>query len=146
MDTGDYGSMYLRPEPLLPDGAPPYHGAAPIYTAPYFTLSKAGGEAFKEFGTTAPVELVEGLLRDNGLSGSDVTLMAYQVSTVLSGVWESKIKPGQYIDTLDQIANVTLATVPVNLARSYDEIENDWLVAFSMNTSVGVAGALMQRG
>ena len=145
MDTTEYGCMYLRPELVMPDGAPPYHEPTPVYTTPYFTISTAGGAAFKSFGATAPVNLVQNLLARNNIAAADITLTGYQVSTVLSSTWAQQIQPGQYIDTLAQLGNMTLATVPVNFARSYVDIAHDAVVMFVMNTSVGVGGLLLQR-
>jgi 3-oxoacyl-[acyl-carrier-protein] synthase III len=145
MDTAHYGVMYLRHEPVLPDGAPPHHQDVPIYTAPYFTLTPEGVEAFTDFGTNAPVELVQTLMGRHGIERKDLTLITYQVSTKLSGHWEKDLGPGPKIDTLAELGNMTLATTPVNFARGYDSISTDWVLMFSMNTSVGVGGILMRR-
>lgn len=145
MQTTSYGCMYLSAQPVLPGGAPPYHTDSNIFTVPTFTLSQAGGLAFKAFGGGAPVSVVQTLLTRNNVASTDITLTGYQVSTVLSSMWGGAIKPGQYIDTLPELANMTLATVPVNFARSYADIANDSVVMFVMNTSVGVSAVLLQR-
>ncbi len=145
MQTESYGSMYLRNEPVLPDGAPPYHQPTAVYTAPYFTLTKAGATVFQTFGKDRPVEVANELLRRNHITGADITLSSYQVSAMLNGYWESQIKPAATIDTLEELGNMTLASIPVDFAKSYGALETDWLLAFSMNVSVGVGAVLLRR-
>jgi 3-oxoacyl-[acyl-carrier-protein] synthase-3 len=140
-----YGVMFMQPD-MLPSVDPPgAGGVAPAYTQPLFHITPAGQEVFRTFGEQAPGELVNRLLARNGLSGSDITLISHQTSSVLNDAWAKAIEPAQYLASLDTFGNMTLAAVPVNLAFFYDQIERDHLVLLGMGADIHASALLLRR-
>jgi 3-oxoacyl-[acyl-carrier-protein] synthase-3 len=140
-----YGTMYMQGVPIeaayqAPSGIPEQ-----AYSAPFFQITPAGQQAFKTFGVQAPVDTVNRLLKRNGLSGADIALIGHQASSVLIDAWNKAIQPAQYLDTLATFANMTLATIPVNLAALYDQIAHDYLVLMGLGTQLQTSALLLRR-
>jgi 3-oxoacyl-[acyl-carrier-protein] synthase-3 len=137
---GGYGSMYMQGD-LLPVHS---HGS-PVYTKPYFHIPEAGDEAYRVFGVKAPPELANLLLKRNNLTGADVTLISHQSSRGLMKAWETAIQPGQYIDSLEEFADMVPATVAVNLACFYDQIEKDNVLLLDVSAELKTTAVLLRR-
>jgi 3-oxoacyl-[acyl-carrier-protein] synthase-3 len=135
-----YGVMFVGP-----DAAPASTAGDPLFTAPYFHLTEAGVDAFKTFGVEEPPALAKRLLARSGLKGGDVTLISHQASSYLTDQWCAAIEPAQYINTLKTLANMTLATLPVNLAKCYAAIQKDWVLLLGLGAQLSITATLLRR-
>lgn len=137
VDASYYGSMYLQGDPV-PDNPS-------LFTAPTFHITSAGQEGFKQFGVNVPPEVANRLLARNRLDGSDVALISHQASAVLIDRWATAIKPRQYLHTLPELANMTVANVPVNLAWFQGQIATDHVVLLSVGAEMHASAVLLRR-
>ncbi|HTU22468.1 MAG TPA: 3-oxoacyl-[acyl-carrier-protein] synthase III C-terminal domain-containing protein [Gemmataceae bacterium] len=138
-ETADYGSMYLAGDPnRTADGI--------CFSPPYYHITNAGLTDFQTFGEKSPPEAVHRLLRRNGVEASQVCLISHQASRVLLDAWRDAIRPGQYLETLEQFANMVAANVPVNLAYHLDRIEKNNLVLLAVGPEFMASAVLLRRG
>lgn len=142
VSSGDYGAMYMQGDVAGECGEPP----PPCYSSPYFHLTERGQAAFGRFGANEAPTAVTRLLANQHIDGSQVSVLCHQASTKLLGPWRDTIKPHRLIDTLEQYANMTLATIPVNLALFADEIATDYLVLFGLGIQLHASALLLERG
>ena len=139
--TQDYGCMYMASDVLSESAL----DAPPGFSSPYFHITAAGRTAFVEFGEKPPIAVVNRLLARHRLSGEDVALISHQASSVLLETWGQGIHPGQYVQTLETFANVTLATIPITLATCYQQIEMDYLVLLGIGVALNTSALLLER-
>jgi 3-oxoacyl-[acyl-carrier-protein] synthase-3 len=92
-----------------------------------------------------PIEAANELLQKNGVASTDVALISHQSSSVLVDKWQEGIKPGQYINTVAEYANMTLATMAVNFASKYDEISKDYVVLLGVGVDFQTVATLLRR-
>jgi 3-oxoacyl-[acyl-carrier-protein] synthase-3 len=137
VDGGGYGVMYMQGDRVT--------AQPPTSSPPYFHINAAGDEAYLSFGAVEPPKLANRLLARNGLTGADVTLMSHQSSAVLIQSWQQAIAPAQYIQTLETFANMTLATVPVNLGSQYANIQKDYLLLLGVGVQLQTTAVLLKR-
>lgn len=135
-----YGGMYMSPE--LVTGTPDGDGT---YTKAWYNITDEGVQMFKGFGVNTPPAIVNAMLARNGLKGADITLLPYQASTVLFDPWRDQIQPAQSILSIAELANMTLASIPVNLSRAYQQIEKDWLVMVAVGPQFQAIALLLRR-
>ena len=119
--------------------------AGPFYTKAWCDIDDDGVKMFKSFATTTPPAVVNTLLKRNGITGADITLVPYQASTVLLDPWQQAIKPAQTIISIEELANMTLATISVNFARQYESINKDWVCMIGVGTQFQAIGVLLRR-
>jgi 3-oxoacyl-[acyl-carrier-protein] synthase-3 len=119
--SDEYGAMTMRPRPEAGFDRPVY-GLEP----------SRGLEAFLHTGMDGPPRLVERLLRKHGLTGDDITLVSHQATRKLLDHWNEKIRPREYLHTLEDRGNMVLASLPVTLARHYRELRTKYLVLFGI--------------
>ena len=89
-----YGGMFVGTDVVAAGatkGSGLYDDAS--LTQPYFHLTTKGMTEFSTFGVTAPVQVVQTLLRRNTLSGSQVTITAHQTSQLLLQAWNNALRP-----------------------------------------------------
>lgn len=146
VDSKAYGSMFLA-------GAAVHEGedcdVAPrdcTVTRPFFQITDAGAGYFREFGEHAPAEAAQRLLDRNGLSGGDITLVSHQASSVLMEAWEKAIGPAHYINTIETFANMTVATIPVNVAVARASIRTEHLLLLGIGVEMQTLALLLRRG
>jgi 3-oxoacyl-[acyl-carrier-protein] synthase-3 len=84
-------------------------------------------------------------LEKNKVSSSDIALITHQTLAHLIETWQKTIAPGQYIKSLPQFANMTLATLPVNLAYFYKQINKNYLVFLSLGIHLHTTALLLKR-
>lgn len=147
--SSDYGAMYVASDKVEVSATIDPQIKLPVeeyFTSPYFHLTSDGQEDFQNFGLNAPAKLVNELLEKNNLQSADITLMSHQASSVLTDTWGKLIKPGQYINTIAEYGNVTLATLAINFASKLKEIKNDYLVFLSISGSSQTMATLFKRG
>lgn len=148
-----YGHMMMASDCLTTPSpfvlTPPERGGTltdpGLFTQPYFHLDKTGFNEFKTFGVTGPVTAAQRLLQRNALPGSQVTIISHQTSRFLLDQWNQMIAPHKLIDTLSIFANMTVASIPVNLSFAYGQIETDWLVLLSIGPELHSNAVLLRR-
>ena len=119
--------------------------AGPYYTKPWSDIDDDGVTMFKNFAMTVPPMVVNNLLERNGITGADITFIPYQASTVLLDPWQAAIKPAQTIVSIEELANMTLATVAVNFSRQYESITKDWVCMLGVGTQFQAIAILLRR-
>ncbi len=119
--SDEYGAMTLRrrPESGLEQ---PVYGLEPVL----------GLEAFLRTGMDGPPRLVERLLHKHGLTGDDITLISHQATRKLLDHWNERIRPREYLHTLEDLGNMVIASVPVTLARYHREVRTKYLVLLGL--------------
>lgn len=103
------GGMYQAADPSQPPSDPPTFGPM------FFHLEELGYAGFKAFGITVPPALVQEVLTRNGLTPAQIAFVCHQTSMVLLDAWRQALEPGQFVQTLTEYANMTSASIPVNL-------------------------------
>lgn len=141
-----FGTMFMAGAPVRP--REPLDGQSVLYTRPYFQITEAGLAAFTEFGEKVAPQAALRLMARNRLTGDDIALVSHQASTVLLDSWQQAIRPGQYVQTIAQFGNMTLANIPVNLGWSveHDPIRKDSLVLLGIGCDQHANAVLLQRG
>lgn len=139
-----YGAMWMGGrESGAIDPPPPYSPA--LYTTPLMYFGAEAAKSFAEFGEKAPVQAVQRLLSRNGVDPGAITLMSHQTSSVLIEAWGKAIGPGQYITTLTDFGNMTVASVPVTFAMRRREIAHDHLVLLTLGMQQQTSAVLLRR-
>lgn len=142
-DTDWYGSMSMAPRELAGESSEVRLGA---FTKPVFNMHVGSGvEAFKEFGKKKPPELALSLLKRNGVSPQQVTVISHQASSVLLDAWREAISPARYLNTLEEFGNMTLASIGVTLAHRYCEIDTDYLLLLGIGVQQETSAVLLRR-
>lgn len=131
-----YGGMRMQAHAAAQPGT---------YTKPWSDIDADGVKMFLNFAKITPPAVVNRLLDRNGIKGSDITLIPYQASSVLLDPWREAIQPAQLIESIADLANMTLATVLVNFARQYDAIQKDWVCLLGVGTQFQSVALLMHR-
>lgn len=147
VDSRVFGTMYMNGDELgtsawLAWNAP----EQTVRTGAYFHITDAGVEAFRTFGMHAPPETANRLLERVGLEASDVTLVSHQASTVLMDHWGKAIGPGQYLKTIENFGNLTVANIPATLAWGYERVEKDHLLLLGIGVEMQTNALLLRRG
>ncbi|GCE09413.1 3-oxoacyl-[acyl-carrier-protein] synthase III C-terminal domain-containing protein [Dictyobacter aurantiacus] len=89
--------------------------------------------------------MVLSLLKKHGLSGKDIALITHQASRVLMDNWAARIEPKEYLDTLEQFGNLTLASYAVTLAYHYPLITAPYLVLAAVGVGYHQTVLLFKR-
>jgi 3-oxoacyl-[acyl-carrier-protein] synthase III len=141
-----YGTMFMRGDEV--DLNPPQDGRGRLWTDPYFQITPEGLKGFQTFGVQAPPEAVLALLARHGLTGADVSVTSHQASTFLIDAWNKAIAPARYLNTIEIFANMTSATIPVNLAwaEEHEPISTSHMVLLAMGPDMHVNVLLLSRG
>ena len=95
---------------------------------------------------TAP-SAISRVLERNNLKGADVAMTAHQSSSVLLDAWVKMIVPAQLVSTLTIFANMTGATIPVNLAwaSANDPVTPNYLVCLALGPDAHADAMLLRR-
>ena len=112
---------------------------------PEFVIGPAGREAFVAFGAEAVPATALELLDERGVAPSDVTLVSHQASAVLLRRWRDRIKPAAHLHTLPDVGNVTVANIPVTLARRLEEVRTEWLLLLGVGPMQHAVAVLLRR-
>jgi 3-oxoacyl-[acyl-carrier-protein] synthase-3 len=89
--------------------------------------------------------MVHALLQKYGLTGKDIALITHQASRVLMDHWAESLQPREYLETLEQFGNLTLATYPVNLAYHYANITSEYLVLAAVGVGYHQTALLLKN-
>lgn len=90
-------------------------------------------------------DLVNHLLARNGVAGPDTALITHQGSRAMLDHWAERIRPGQYLETLETLGNMVLATYPVNLSHHFDSIATRYVVIAAVGPGFHLAAVLLHR-
>jgi 3-oxoacyl-[acyl-carrier-protein] synthase-3 len=142
-DTSFYATMFMqgdRVQPIAPQ-------TGPLFTDSYFHITAAGIETYKQFGVVTAASAVSGVLQRNGLTGAQVAMTAHQSSSVLLDAWVQTIQPAQLLSTITVFANMTAATIPVNLAwaPANDPVTPNYLVCLGLGPEAHADAMLLKR-
>jgi 3-oxoacyl-[acyl-carrier-protein] synthase III len=133
------GGMYVAADPTQPPIVPQ------TFAGPVFHLTDLGVDAFKTFGVQRPPSLVQEVLGRNGLTPADVAFVGHQTSTVLNGAWQQALKPKVFVQTLATYANMTSASIPVNLDTCADEITTPYVALVGLGPEPSCSVVLLER-
>jgi 3-oxoacyl-[acyl-carrier-protein] synthase-3 len=140
-----YGALRMAPRPVAPV-PPTYTGPQNLFTTPLMQLDVSrGAAAVRAFGFSVPPMVVNRLLARHGLTGQDITLVAHQTSGLIYTEWNTRIRPARYISTVTDLADMVSASVPVNLAKCYEEIETDHLILLGTGMEMHATALLYSR-
>ena len=137
--------MTMKVRPIERHGArflPVDSSGAPM---PTYEIKEDGLRVVSTVGVDVPPALVQQLLSRNGVPSDRVTLVAHQASRPLMERWEELIAPAEYADTFDEFGNVTIASIPITLAKIRSELRSDYIVLLSPGTGTSMSALLMQR-
>jgi 3-oxoacyl-[acyl-carrier-protein] synthase III/monoamine oxidase len=138
-----YGEMFMQGDPVTST----YPQIGSLFTEQYFHISAEGFDTYRHFGQeTAPLAVTQ-LLTRHGLRGHDVAMTGHQSSSKLLIAWKKCIEPAELINTIEQFANMTGATIPVNLAwaASNQPVKSDYLVCLGLGPEVHADALLFKR-
>jgi 3-oxoacyl-[acyl-carrier-protein] synthase III len=134
------GGMYVAADPTQPPIVPQ------TYAGPVFHLTDLGVQAFKTFGVERPPSLVQEVLGRNGLAPSDVAFVGHQTSAVLNGAWQQALGPKIFfVQTLATYANMTSASIPVNLDTCAAEITTPYVALVGLGPEPSCSVVLLER-
>ncbi len=136
-----YGTLRMTPH----RGSRPATQQAPgELTAPAFHMSEESHRHFLSWGTREPGELGAELLRRHGVPSKQVTLMGHQASRLLLDAWADRIAPHAVSDTLEELGNMTLASLPVTLSVRLGEVQTPYLLLVGLGLGVHVQACLLE--
>jgi len=143
--TSYFGSMFMQGQAY--EQTPPRDGHQQLWSDPFFQITAQGMHGFGAFGGDLAPTAITALLARHNLPASSVTLIAHQASSVLIDLWRTRIQPAQIIETIANFANMTVASIPVNLAWSAtnDPITQNNLVLFALAPDMHANAVLLQR-
>ncbi len=139
-DSSYFGSMFMMGTQKIVSGEC-------VWTCPFFQITPEGMKGFGAFGVNTAPLAVTNMLQRRGLKGSDIALIAHQASQVLFDKWSQVIQPRQLLQTIQQFANMVVASNPVNLAyaMAQDGIQTNWLVSLSLGPDMHANALLLAR-
>lgn len=115
------------------------------FSAPFFQITDAGLTSFSSFGgATAPVA-VQRLLERQGIDASQITLTGHQASMKLFSAWETAIKPAAVFQTVEMLANMTAASIAVNLALMDGQVTTPYLATLTLAPDMHAHALLLKR-
>ncbi len=142
-DTSLYGALRMAPRALA---VPPHYAQQGVFSPPLMKLDDVrGAAAVKSFGLPFPPEIVARLLQRNGLTSDQIALIAHQTSKPVADYWLKQIQPGRFVGSLTELADMVSASVAVNLARGYEEIDRDYLVLLGIGMEMRATAVLYAR-
>lgn len=136
-----YGAMFVSGNPVKAGGQPQDQE----YSGPYFHMTPEGQDDFKTFGGAAAPTPAQTLLARQDISGSDVTLIGHQASTVLLDAWKDTIKPAAVVSTIKHFGNMTVASIAVTLAACEVEIETPYVLLLALGLDMHAHAVLLRR-
>lgn len=111
----------------------------------YFHMTCKGIQGFHDFGQIRAVRPALDLLARQGLTGADVTLIGHQASTVISDAWVEAIRPAKLLTTIEDFANMTVASIGVSFARLEAQIMTDHVLLLALGLDMHAHAVLLQR-
>jgi 3-oxoacyl-[acyl-carrier-protein] synthase III len=137
-----YGALRMAPRSVPTPGAP----TSQLFTDAMMTMdAERGRPAVVNFGIPVPPQVVARLLERNDLSASDITLVPHQTSATVAGCWKTAIAPALYVSTLEDLADMVSASVPVNLSISFATIPTNHVVLMGIGMEMHCTALLYSR-
>lgn len=134
----NFGDMFLigdrrqvPPEPGVGNASDP-DPETEDWTGPYYHVTASGLKHFSTFGGQTALLAASRLLQRQGIAATDVTLTGHQASQTLVDIWQQTLKPGATFFTLPELANMTVANIPVNLSLMRGKVSTPWVVALGL--------------
>ena len=115
------------------------------FAAPAFRLNPDLLPAMREHGVSGPVALAHKVLTRNQVPPGEVTLIAHQASRVLMDLWRQAIAPAAYLDTYDQLGNISAASTGATLALRRHELTTPHILLLSVGSGMHAAAVLLRR-
>jgi 3-oxoacyl-[acyl-carrier-protein] synthase-3 len=143
--SDQYLSMTMAVRPVDVDGRAHLPVDARGLPMPVYSMDAAGSEVYQTFLQDGLPDLVNGLLARNGVPSHQVSLITHQGSRRLLDHWAERIKPGSYLESLEELGNMTLATYPVNLARHFTSIATPYVVLAAVGTGCHLTAILLEN-
>ncbi|GCF10462.1 3-oxoacyl-ACP synthase III family protein [Dictyobacter arantiisoli] len=143
--SAQYGAMTMRTRPVLLDGRwqfPVNAHNTPIPT--YEILLEDGIQSFQE-ALPGPAAMAQQLLEKHSLTGEDVALISHQATRVMLDYWQKALRPREYLETLEQFGNMTIATYPVNLAYYSTRVTAPYLLLVAVGVGYHQTALLLKR-
>ncbi|HEX2736352.1 MAG TPA: 3-oxoacyl-[acyl-carrier-protein] synthase III C-terminal domain-containing protein [Polyangiaceae bacterium] len=137
VQPASYGSMRLG---LRQEAWP---SSLPI--RPLFTMLPESAEVFRQWGVSAPPELVQRLLQATTVRPSEVTCIAHQASRYLLDAWQTALRPMRFLDSLSSLGNMTLASIPVTLSLFAHRIETPYVLLLGLGLGIHAKACLLSR-
>jgi 3-oxoacyl-[acyl-carrier-protein] synthase III len=139
-----YGALHMSaravPQPPAPAPQPP------LCTTPLMSLDPVNGRnAVLQFGIPVPPQVVGRLLKRHDLEPSDITLVPHQTSVFVAAQWKNLIAPALYVSTLEQLADMVSAAVPVNFSLGYEKIPTNHVVLMGIGMEMHCTALLCSR-
>jgi 3-oxoacyl-[acyl-carrier-protein] synthase-3 len=104
-----------------------------------------GRGAVLNFGIPAPPRILATLLARNSLAPENITVVAHQTSKFVADQWKAAMKPALYVSTLEDLADMVSASVPVNLSMHFDAIPTDHIVLIGIGMEMHATAMLYSR-
>jgi 3-oxoacyl-[acyl-carrier-protein] synthase-3 len=136
-----FGAMFVSGDVIRAKGQPQEQE----YSGPYFHMTKDGVEDFKTFGGEAAPGPAKMLLKRQGLKGGEVTLIGHQASTVLLDMWRKILEPAAVISTIENVGNMTVASIAVTLAACEAEIATPYVLLLALGLDMHAHAVLLRR-
>ncbi|AYG62564.1 3-oxoacyl-[acyl-carrier-protein] synthase III C-terminal domain-containing protein [Rhizobium jaguaris] len=136
-----YGAMYVSGDPLKAEGQPENQE----YSGPYFHMTQEGYNDFKSFGGKTAAISAQELLQRQGLSGSDITLIGHQASTLLLDAWADALKTKPALSTIKDFGNMTVASIAVTLAAREEDIDTPYVMLLALGLDLHAHAVLLRR-
>jgi 3-oxoacyl-[acyl-carrier-protein] synthase III len=111
---------------------------------PTFEISAGGRRSFLGHGVTEPPRLIGQMLERHGISCDEIALIGHQGPNAMMDRWSEKIRPKQYLHTMEQYGALALASVPVTLASCVEQVKTKYLVLASPGLGVHFAVLLIR--
>ncbi|MEV0084156.1 hypothetical protein [Saccharopolyspora sp. NPDC050642] len=112
---------------------------------PTYDMTQTGIEDLGGLVKDAVAVVALDLLKRNDVDPDQVTLMTHQGSRILMDHWNERIKPREYLDTLAEHGNMTVATYPVNLAYYLDDITTEYTLIVAVACGLHVTALLLRN-
>lgn len=141
-----YGAMTMHIHPTLLHG----HSQIPVdeqdgMPIPTYTIQPEEGIQSFQQAMPGPAEMIKKLLKKHGLHGDDIALITHQGSRLLLDYWKKELQPNEYLETMEQFGNMTLATYPVNLAYYQDKITSKYILLIAVGVGYHQVALLLKR-
>ncbi len=144
--SNEYGAMTMQCRSSINNGIHSMivdENNLPIPT--YDITNEAGIQSFLTSGMDGPPRIIKTLLERHGLSSDQIALISHQASRKLMDNWNQVIQPKEYFDTFEQFGNMVLASIPVTLACSYNQITADYIVLIALGVGFHQTALLIKR-
>lgn len=102
-------------------------------------------DLFKIFGHKYPAQVANTVMERQGVKSEEVAYISHQPTPNQYQAWVDEIKPGQVLNSMKKFANMLPATIPVNLAYFYEEIDKEYLLMLSAGPEVQTLAVLLKR-